>query len=88
VFAGNHDLFVAKFSADLKRCHWLNAYGGEGEEQGGGLAISSAGMVAMHGSFDSKSLALGPGGSARLTHSAPNAGAFTHTDGFAVFLNP
>jgi hypothetical protein len=80
---GLFDAFVAKLEPSLATTLWLNSYGSTGRDQGAGLAVSSTGTLAVHGSFNGVSLSLDG------TRSIDNKDVSGTTyDGFGVILRP
>src|SRR5262249_10779137 len=63
---GQHDLFVAKLDATGMNVVFKASYGGSGDEQLGGLAVTSS-MIAIAGGFDSPQVDFSTGENALST---------------------
>lgn len=55
---GGYDVFVAGFNSSLSR-QWLNTYGGNSQDQGDKIVLSSSGISYVYGSFMSGSFSFG-----------------------------
>lgn len=85
---GEHDVFVAKLSADGSRLLWMSILGGSGQDRGYGLALDAADNVYVAGQTGSKDFPTTEKAFDRTNNGGPDMGPHgSNVDAYALKLS-